>query len=307
MSTFTRGVSSKLASHIFLRSHTSSRPLFTKAKTVRRSPAQSGLYATAFLLSTGLFAVYYFDVRSALHRYFLTPLLRHTLDAETGHKVAVKVLKSGLGPRDPMPDDQRLEFKVFTIGHLSVNHTNSFSSYGDRSSRILLDWLLDSIRMERLLMVCHVKTYIPTLHTNQASKASLTLGLAGLKSAALHRNRRYAVQTILILNLTDLQPGNPRPRVFHLSEDSGLINRYGFPSQGHTSMLSRLRARTPAFQSEHESAALRPGSILAVNLGKNKESPADSIDDFVAGVRTFGPYSDVLVVNVSSPNTPGLR
>jgi dihydroorotate dehydrogenase len=47
--------------------------------------------------------------------------------------------------------------------------------------------------------------------------------------------------------------------------------------------------------------------MLAVNLGKNKASPADSIDDFVAGVHTFGPYSDVLVVNVSSPNTPGLR
>jgi dihydroorotate dehydrogenase len=47
--------------------------------------------------------------------------------------------------------------------------------------------------------------------------------------------------------------------------------------------------------------------MLAVNLGKNKESAVESIDDFVAGVRTFGPYSDVLVVNVSSPNTPGLR
>lgn len=44
-----------------------------------------------------------------------------------------------------------------------------------------------------------------------------------------------------------------------------------------------------------------------MNLGKNKDSPVDSIEDFVAGVRTFGPYSDVLVVNVSSPNTPGLR
>lgn len=47
--------------------------------------------------------------------------------------------------------------------------------------------------------------------------------------------------------------------------------------------------------------------MLAVNLGKNKASPADSINDFVAGVHTFGPYSDVLVINVSSPNTPGLR
>jgi dihydroorotate dehydrogenase len=47
--------------------------------------------------------------------------------------------------------------------------------------------------------------------------------------------------------------------------------------------------------------------MLAVNLGKNKESPFDSIDDYITGVRTFGRYVDALVVNVSSPNTPGLR
>jgi dihydroorotate dehydrogenase len=54
-------------------------------------------------------------------------------------------------------------------------------------------------------------------------------------------------------------------------------------------------------------AAFRSQSLLAVNLGKNKESPPDSIEDFVSGVRAFGPFADVLVVNVSSPNTPGLR
>lgn len=53
--------------------------------------------------------------------------------------------------------------------------------------------------------------------------------------------------------------------------------------------------------------SLREGRVLAINLGKNKTSPADSIDDFVKGVEAFGPYADVLVVNVSSPNTPGLR
>jgi len=95
--------------------------------------------------------------------------------------------------------------------------------------------------------------------------------------------------------------------VFHLPEDSGLINRYGFPSQGHVAVLSRLRARIPSFLAGSERAALRDGALLAVNLGKNKDSPTDSIDDFVAGIRAFGPYSDVLVVNVSSPNTPGLR
>lgn len=74
-------------------------------------------------------------------------------------------------------------------------------------------------------------------------------------------------------------------------------------------MLARIRARIPAFTSESQDipASLRPGSLLAVNLGKNKSSSPDSIEDFISGVRTFGPYADVLVINVSSPNTPGLR
>lgn len=115
------------------------------------------------------------------------------------------------------------------------------------------------------------------------------------------------------------QPGNPKPRVFHLPNDDALINRYGFPSDGHAALLGRLRARLPSFLpyssaaevddplhgAEH--ASLYPGKLLAVNLGKNKSSPPDSIADFVTGVRTFGPYADALVVNVSSPNTPGLR
>jgi dihydroorotate dehydrogenase len=94
--------------------------------------------------------------------------------------------------------------------------------------------------------------------------------------------------------------------MFRLPEDDAVINRYGFPSQGHTYVLSRLQERVVAGQ-ESDQASLRHGDILAVNLGKNKDSPADSIDDFVRGVKTFGPYSDVLVINVSSPNTPGLR
>ena len=106
-----------------------------------------------------------------------------------------------------------------------------------------------------------------------------------------------------------IQPGNPRPRLFHLPEDDALINRYGFPSDGHASVLSRLRARISPFQPRNAEvpASLRSGSVLAVNLGKNKTSPADSVADFVSGVEAFGRYADVLVINVSSPNTPGLR
>ncbi|KDQ11921.1 hypothetical protein BOTBODRAFT_34993 [Botryobasidium botryosum FD-172 SS1] len=98
------------------------------------------------------------------------------------------------------------------------------------------------------------------------------------------------------------QPGNPRPRFFHLPEDSAIINRYGFPSRGAHIVLSHLRSYLAKYP-----PSSAPDRILAVNLGKNKSSPPDDISDFINGVRTFGPLSDVLVINVSSPNTPGLR
>ena len=73
---------------------------------------RAGIYSTLFVVSAGLFAVYYFDSRSAIHRYVFTPLLRHLVDAETGQKFAVKVLRSGLAPKDTQPDDEVLAFQV---------------------------------------------------------------------------------------------------------------------------------------------------------------------------------------------------
>jgi dihydroorotate dehydrogenase len=89
------------------------RSFFTFRSTVPRprSPLRTTLYATTFLVSASLFAVYYFDARSALHRSFVTPLLRQ-LDPETSHRFALNILKSGLAPRDPLPDDARLKARV---------------------------------------------------------------------------------------------------------------------------------------------------------------------------------------------------
>ena len=100
--------------------------------------------------------------------------------------------------------------------------------------------------------------------------------------------------------------------MFHLPSDHSLINRYGFPSDGHAAVISRLKARIPTlFQETFDQgggpASLREGKLLAVNLGKNKSSPPDAVADFVEGVKKFAGLADVLVVNVSSPNTPGLR
>jgi len=73
---------------------------------------KTSAYTTVFAFSAGIFAVYYFDARSALHRYVLTPALRNLFDAETGHKLAVKTLQTGLGPKDPVADDPRLKSEV---------------------------------------------------------------------------------------------------------------------------------------------------------------------------------------------------
>jgi len=91
------------------------------------------------------------------------------------------------------------------------------------------------------------------------------------------------------------QPGNPKPRIFRLEEDRAVINRYGFNSRGHDDCAGRLSA-----------ASIPPRKLLGVNLGKNKTSD-DAAADYCAGVRSLGRSAGYLVVNVSSPNTPGLR
>ncbi|XP_058257826.1 dihydroorotate dehydrogenase (quinone), mitochondrial isoform X2 [Hemibagrus wyckioides] len=96
------------------------------------------------------------------------------------------------------------------------------------------------------------------------------------------------------------QEGNPKPRVFRLQADQAVINRYGFNSCGIVAVQERLKAR------EGVQSKLTKGKPLGINLGKNKLS-TDAVADYLEGVRTLGPLADYLVVNVSSPNTPGLR
>jgi len=89
------------------------------------------------------------------------------------------------------------------------------------------------------------------------------------------------------------QAGNPKPRLFRLKEDRAVINRMGFNNGGQAAALERLKKRE------------RRG-VVGVNIGANKDS-ADRIADYVAGVKAMSPVADYLTVNISSPNTPGLR
>jgi dihydroorotate dehydrogenase len=89
------------------------------------------------------------------------------------------------------------------------------------------------------------------------------------------------------------QAGNPRPRVFRLVQDKALVNRLGFNSGGHAAALARLEGR-------------RRAGIVGVNIGANKDS-ADRTGDYVKGLDSFYDVASYLAVNISSPNTPGLR
>ncbi|MCK1638128.1 MULTISPECIES: quinone-dependent dihydroorotate dehydrogenase [unclassified Bradyrhizobium] len=90
------------------------------------------------------------------------------------------------------------------------------------------------------------------------------------------------------------QGGNPRPRLFRLERDEAVINRMGFNNDGAEAALRRLAARA------------HHGGIIGVNVGANKDSP-DRVADYVKLIETFAPVASYFTVNVSSPNTPGLR
>lgn len=227
-----------------------------------------------------VFLAYYQDSRSAIHEYVVTPLIRQLLDAEQSHKVAVKFLSMRdwatklISPRDKGTDGDELKVKIWD---LELSNPVGLAAGFDKDAQAI-DGLFD-------------------------------LGFGYVEVGSI---------------TPEPQPGNPKPRFFRLEEDGACINRYGFNSLGHRYALHQLQSRIRDFAVGHPSLfpnplplnpmppaglprSLRPGKLLAVNLGKNKTSAADSNEDYISGVRMLGPYADVLVINVSSPNTPGLR
>ena len=90
------------------------------------------------------------------------------------------------------------------------------------------------------------------------------------------------------------QPGNPRPRLFRLVEDEAVVNRFGFNSEGHEVVHDRLRKRAG------------PKGIIGVNVGANKDA-FDRGADYVSGIAAFADVASYFTINISSPNTPGLR
>ncbi|WVO19830.1 dihydroorotate dehydrogenase (fumarate) [Cryptococcus decagattii] len=253
-------------------------PLLLRRLASTAPPAPRRHYLSTTLLVGGgvLFLAYYYDSKSLVHEHVAMPLMRLFADPEEGHRLAVRVLAwdKWARPRDMGVDGDELQAELFGM---TLKNPVGIAAGFDKDAEAI-DGLFD-----------------------------LGFGYVEVGSVT-----------------PEPQPGNPKPRFFRLEEDDACINRYGFNSLGHGYALARLRLRLAKFAQDHPSLfpsplpatilppaglprSLRPGQVLAVNLGKNKASDADSNDDYIRGVRTLGPYADVVVINVSSPNTPGLR
>ncbi|GJP64473.1 hypothetical protein CLOP_g21458 [Closterium sp. NIES-67] len=207
---------------------------------------------------------------------YMTPFIR-LLDPETSHQLAVLSGEWGLTPREYRADPPSLATTVW--GRRFTNPVGMAAGF-DKDGRCI------------------------------DSMFALGLGFTEIGS------------------VTPLpQPGNPKPRCFRLTEQKAVINRYGFNSAGIADVAERLSAWQAKRQQQEAQDGKRAGDgqkeagggqkknvvvervregVLAVNLGKNKLTE-DAAADYVQGVHSLGRFADVLVVNVSSPNTPGLR
>ncbi|HLI12343.1 MAG TPA: quinone-dependent dihydroorotate dehydrogenase [Alphaproteobacteria bacterium] len=166
------------------------------------------------------------------------------LPAEPAHRLAIRLLRLGLVPRDREADDPILATRAFG---LAFANPIGLAAGFDKNA----------------------EAFAPLL--------GLGFGFVEIGSVTPRP-----------------QPGNPKPRLFRLPPDRGLINRLGFNNDGLEAVADRLRRRR------------RGSGILGANLGKNKDS-ADAAADYRRGVLALARHADYLVVNVSSPNTPGLR
>lgn len=245
------------------------------------------IFGTVLTLGLSFGYLYVTDTRASIHEWLLVPALRQIYpDGEDAHHAGTAMLKAlhsfGMNPRERGAGDSAGDLAVEVFGHTLANPIGTSAGI-DKGAEV------------------------PT--------PLFELGPALVEVGAV---------TLLP------QEGNPKPRVFRLPSQNALINRYGFNSEGAELVATRLRQRVREFayhsglgldeEAERKvldgeagvpPGSLKQGRLMAVQVAKNKTTSENDIEavvrDYATSVGHVGKYADVLVVNVSSPNTPGLR
>ncbi|KAH7382443.1 hypothetical protein DE146DRAFT_668768 [Phaeosphaeria sp. MPI-PUGE-AT-0046c] len=245
------------------------------------------IFGTVLTLGLSFGYLYVTDTRASIHEWLVVPALRQMYpDGEEAHHAGTRMLKAlhsfGLNPRERGNADASGDLAVQVFGHTLANPIGTSAGI-DKGAEV------------------------PT--------PLLEMGAAVVEVGAV---------TLLP------QEGNPKPRVFRIPSQNALINRYGFNSEGAELVAARLRQRVRQFayhaglgmgeEAERKvlngeagvpPGSLKSGRLMAVQVAKNKSTSENDIDavvrDYATAVAHVGKYADILVVNVSSPNTPGLR
>ncbi|RDW89138.1 hypothetical protein BP6252_01170 [Coleophoma cylindrospora] len=245
------------------------------------------LFGASVVLALSFGYLYVTDARSSIHQWFTVPVIRFLVpDAEEAHHLGTKALKEmyrlGIHPRERSKDDESGDLRINLFGHVLSNPIG-ISGGLDKNADI--------------------------------PDPLFSLGPA----------------VVEVGGITPLpQEGNPKPRVFRVPSQNAIINRYGLNSKGADHVAKTLRQRVREYALAHGLGAdetaeeivlngeagvppgsLIPGKLLAVQIAKNKVTPEQDFAavtrDYVYCVERLARYADILVVNVSSPNTPGLR
>ena len=156
-------------------------------------------------------------------------------------------------------------------------------------------WILKLKKIKSFDFIFKEQSILQSRLWNYTFKTPLGLAAGFDKNAEIpNQMLSYGFSFVEIGSVTPLpQLGNPKPRLFRLSADRAIINRMGFNNDGAYCIAQRLQKRSKI-------------GFIGVNLGKNKDSE-NPIDDYIEGIKILGPYTNYLVINVSSPNTIGLR
>lgn len=270
--------------------HTQKRHASSEAKDIKSAGTRTKnvVYGAGLLAVLGFGYLYITDTRASVHQWLVPPSMRLIhWDAEDAHHAGVNYMqvlyKLGLHPRERSTDDQELgDLRVEVFGHTLDNPVGTS---------------------------------------------------AGIDKDAEVPGPLFALGPAIVEvgGVTPLsQEGNPKPRVFRLPSQNALINRYGLNSEGADAVALHLRQRVREFaynyglglgpdgenfvlngEADVPPGSLIPGKLLAVQVAKNKTTPDADIaavaSDYVYCVDRLAKYADIMVVNVSSPNTPGLR